>query len=106
MKNKVIFSFIIVTILLVGFAFANSYVKALTNQEKLEMLEQEAQNNEYNNLENETININNICNNYCWKNEECPIYKQNSDCVNENNHCLQKNHHYKRNCNNREMCNI
>ena len=49
MKNKLIINFIIFVLLLLSIVFANSYVQALSKQEKLEikkdLLEQEVKNN-------------------------------------------------------------
>lgn len=104
MKNKLILSFIIFIIVLLSIVFANSYVQALANQEKLEILEQDIKNNKYNNIEEKGINRN--CNNYCIQNENCQIYQKDSECTRRNNHCSQENHHYKRNCYNGNMCNI
>ena len=82
MKNKVIFSLVIFILLILSVIFTNSYVQALSKEEKWEIKNREAKN----------IN----CNYYCEPNENCPIYQENrSESVRQNN---QHSHH---NCNGR-----
>lgn len=97
MKNKVIVSFLIFMLLLISVVFANSYVQALSKEEKLQT-KQEA-NESYQNMEERIIN----CNNNCDPNENCPLYQQNSNCMTRNNRCLQEHCGYQRSCT-RNMC--
>ncbi|MCI8519430.1 MAG: hypothetical protein HFJ51_05095 [Clostridia bacterium] len=94
MKNKIIISFVIFILLLLSIVFANSYVQALSREERL--IEKQVQNNKaveaanynYSNLEERSIN----CYNYCEQNEECPIYRDNGHCSRRNNYCSQRNY--------------
>ncbi len=83
MKKKVLFSTIILALLLLSIVFITSYVQAFSKEEKLqiqkEMLEQEV-------------------------NENCPIYQQNTNCIGQNNQCIQRNYHNIRNCGNQQNC--
>ena len=109
MKNKLIINFIIFVLLLLSIVFANSYVQALSKEEKLEikkdLLEQEVKNNNiteeeangiYKNIEQRMIN----CDNYCVYDYKCKIYSQNNNCISHNNQCFQRNCNYRRNCTN------
>lgn len=112
MKKKVILYFLIFTILLLSVAFINSYVQALSKEEKVqienEILEPEIRKNDsveeadkvYRNIEERMTN----CYDNCKENESCPIYYQHSNCMNENNQCTQKNYNCRRNCNNKQYC--
>lgn len=90
MKNKVIFSFIVFILLLLIIVFANSYVLALSKQEKLgihkELMEQQIENNKenfaqiYKNVENKIANCNT-----CQQNENCLMYEQNYPCEQSQN---------------------
>lgn len=73
MRNKVVF-LVIIFLLLLGIVFANSYVQALSRQERL-------------------MNCNN-----CEYNENCEVYYKNNNCIKRNNTCLQRNNNCRRNC--------
>ena len=83
MKKKVLFSTIILALLLLSIVFITSYVQAFSKEEKLqiqkEMFEQEV-------------------------NENCPIYQHNTNCIGQNNQCIQRNYHNIRNCGNQQNC--
>lgn len=79
MRNKVIIFFVIF-LLLLGIIFANSYVQALSHQERF-------------------INCNN-----CEYNENCPIHDKHTNCIKPNNQCFQKKYNCKRSCV-KQMCN-
>lgn len=88
MKNKVIISSVIFILLLLGIVFANSYVQALSREEKI--LDNQAENTtvNYSNIREKTVN----CYNYCEQNENCPIYQENGYCTTRNNHCQQRSY--------------
>ena len=79
MKKKVIISFSIFILLLIGL-FANSYVQALSREER--------------------ITNGNKCEPY----ENCPVYYQNNHCMEQNNECLQRNYNNGRHCHNQQNC--
>ncbi len=84
--KKIVICSTIFILLLLTFVFANSYVHALSKQERIETLEQKVNNNEI------TINqANNICRNI----EDRPINCYNN-CINR---CPQKYYNCRRNCN-------
>lgn len=99
MKKKVIVSIVIFALLLISLVFANSYVQALSKEERLqvkkEILEQKVEENKitkqqadqiYDNMEERMTN----CDNVCVQNENCLVYQQNQ--------CLHQNNNYMRNC--------
>ena len=101
MKKNLIFSIVIYALLIVGVMFVNSYVQALSKQEKLqiekEILEQEINNNKinqeeaiqiYKNME-ERVTECDICEQY----HNCPIHEQNNYCIERNNQCSKRNYH-------------
>ena len=107
MKKKIVVSIAIFALLLISVVFANSYVQALSKEERLQLnkqiLEQKLENNEiteeqanqiYENMQERIT----YCDNLCQQNENCPIYQQNGDCIQQNNQCIQKNDNYIRNC--------
>ena len=113
MKKKVLFSTIIFALILLSIVFITSYVQAFSKEEKLqikkEMLEQEVKENKiteeeasqiYKNIETRVTN----CDNVCGQNENCPIYQHNTNCIGQNNQCIQRNYHNIRNCGNQQNC--
>ena len=113
MKNKLIISFAIFALILISIVFANSYVQALSKEEKLQMekeiLEQKIENSKitekqadqiYKNMEENMAN----CNNICQQNEICPIYTQTGNCIKQNHHDLQKICNGTRNCGKYQGC--
>lgn len=120
MKKKIAISFVMFFLLLISVVFANSYVQALSKEEKLEIkkeiieqdvkdnkISQEQANQIYQNIEQRITN----CNYNCESNENCPLYHQNNNCINKNANCInqnnqysQKNYNCRRNCA-KEMCN-
>lgn len=114
MKKKAIILFIIFIMLLVSVAFVNSYVKALSRQEELQLeketLEQELKNSEinekeynqiYQNIDNRMVN----CYNDCEQNENCPIYQENNYCTRQNNHHnSHRNYDCVENCPRQQNC--
>lgn len=85
LKKIVIYSMLFI-LLLLTFVFANSYVHALSKQERIETLEQKVNNNQHNicrNIEDRPINCNNNC-------------EPNNNCINR---CPQKYYNCRRNCN-------
>lgn len=113
MKKRIIISLIIFILLLVSIAFANSYVKALSKQEELqikkEILEQELKDNEitekeynqvYQNIDDRMVN----CYNNCEQNENCPIYQENNYCIRQDNHHSHKNYDCIENCTRQQNC--
>ena len=112
MKKKVIISIVIFTLLLISVVFANSYVQALSKEERLQVkkgiLEQKVEENKitkqqadqiYDNMEERMTN----CDNVCVQNEKCPVYQQNGACVQQNNNymrnCGRGQNHHNRMCN-------
>lgn len=106
MKKVIIFVGII-ALLIISAVFANSYVQALSKEERLqvkkEILEQRVEENKiteeqanqiYKNMEENMTN----CDNICSQNEECPINQQDGNCRQSNNQCVQQNDDYMRNC--------
>ena len=106
MKKKVIISIVIFALLLISVVFANSYVQALSKEERLQVkkgiLEQKVEENKitkqqadqiYDNMEERMTN----CDNVCVQNEDCPVYQQNGACV-QQNQCLQQNNNDMINC--------
>ncbi len=106
MKNKALFCFIaFVVLLLLGIVFVNSYVQAISRQEKQELrreiLNKEMQNNNIIREQTNDIYIN--YNNNCVQNENCPIYEQNNNCE-RHHHNQYLNNNFRRNCSG-SMCN-
>lgn len=89
-KKFVIYSATFI-LLLLSIVFANSYVQALSRERK----SQEMMSN---------------CYNYCEQNENCRIYTQNNDdveqSINQNYYCSQENNNCRRNnnCNENYNC--
>jgi len=114
MKKKIIIFFITFILLLLSILFVNSYAKALSKEEKLqikkEIIEQEVRNDRineeqtnqiYQNIEERMIN----CDINCNQNNNCQIYKNNGSCMRQDNQCVQENCNHRRNCNNQQNCN-
>ena len=112
MKKKVIISIVIFALLLISVVFANSYVQALSKEERLQVkkgiLEQKVEENKitkqqadqiYDNMEERMTN----CDNVCVQNENCPVYQQNGVCVQQDNNymrnCGRGQNHHNRMCN-------
>lgn len=113
MKNKVIISFIIFIIILLGVVFANSYAQALSKEERLEIkrerLEEKVRDNiiseqeadEIYKMVNERMES---CDNECIQNENCQVYQKHNNCIYQNNQCSQRNYNCRTNCNRQQNC--
>lgn len=95
-------------LLLFSVVFANSYVQAISKEERLqthrEILEQKVKNNEmteeaadaiYKNIEERITNCDNIA---CEQYENCQNYQQNNNCMIPNNQSSQRNYHHRTDC--------
>ena len=78
--KKVIISIAIFATLLIGVIFANSYVKALSEEERLQMNKEKFE---------QKVQENKNCDYFCQQNENYPICQQNDNCLQQNKNSIR-----------------